>query len=184
MSNLTEISIIDAFLKELHDKPFDKITVKSLSEKCGINRKTFYNHFGGTDSLLNGALARGRAKALGIFLQSAPLGERSSRIAEFLLEKRRLISNIWHSEERPLLEDCVFETAETAMLSYIRAKAGSGFTDKTVSALAHFYAFALLGIIGRWMRSGMPDSLGATLAAFGSVLDSSLLPTLKSLENV
>lgn len=40
-SNFTKKAIQDAFLELLNEKPLGKITVKDISEKCGVNRNTF-----------------------------------------------------------------------------------------------------------------------------------------------
>ncbi|MBR4090617.1 MAG: TetR/AcrR family transcriptional regulator, partial [Mogibacterium sp.] len=44
-SNFTKKAIQDAFLELLNEKPLGKITVKDISEKCGVNRNTFYYHY-------------------------------------------------------------------------------------------------------------------------------------------
>ena len=51
-SNLTKRAIQNAFLELLNEKPFGKITVKDISEKCGINQNTFYYHYQDTFTLL------------------------------------------------------------------------------------------------------------------------------------
>lgn len=45
MSQLTKKAIREAFLRQINKMPFDKITVKSIAEDCGINRNTFYYHY-------------------------------------------------------------------------------------------------------------------------------------------
>ena len=44
-SNLTKRAIQNAFLELLNEKPLGKITVKDVSERCEINRNTFYYHY-------------------------------------------------------------------------------------------------------------------------------------------
>ena len=43
-SELTKKAINQAFLEILEKKPLDKITVRDITENCGINRNTFYYH--------------------------------------------------------------------------------------------------------------------------------------------
>lgn len=45
----TKKSIYDAFVSLLDEQPYDTITVKLLSERAGINRKTFYTYYDGLD---------------------------------------------------------------------------------------------------------------------------------------
>ena len=44
-SLITKRAIADSLKELTKEKPFDKISVKDISEKCGINRQTFYYHF-------------------------------------------------------------------------------------------------------------------------------------------
>ena len=41
----TKETIIDAFWQLLEEKPFNKITVQNIVERCHLNRNTFYYHF-------------------------------------------------------------------------------------------------------------------------------------------
>lgn len=45
MGAITKDAISDTFLEILQKKNIDKITVKDISEACGITRQTFYYHF-------------------------------------------------------------------------------------------------------------------------------------------
>ena len=44
-SELTKKAINQAFLDILAEKPLEKITVRDITERCGINRNTFYYHY-------------------------------------------------------------------------------------------------------------------------------------------
>ena len=45
MANFTRRAIKEAFTSLLEERPLNDITVKDIVERCGINRKTFYNHY-------------------------------------------------------------------------------------------------------------------------------------------
>lgn len=47
----TKKAVRQAFLSLLSEKPFEDITVSALSERAGINRKTFYLHYTSTRDL-------------------------------------------------------------------------------------------------------------------------------------
>ncbi|MGN0046461.1 MAG: TetR family transcriptional regulator [Eggerthellaceae bacterium] len=44
-SERTKLKIANAFEELLCEKPFNKITVQDITDRCGISRQTFYNHF-------------------------------------------------------------------------------------------------------------------------------------------
>lgn len=43
--NITKRVIREAFLQLLNEKTLSKITVKDITDRCGINRNTFYYHY-------------------------------------------------------------------------------------------------------------------------------------------
>ena len=45
MSLLTEKALAASLKKLLEKKTLDKITVKDITDDCGVNRQTFYYHF-------------------------------------------------------------------------------------------------------------------------------------------
>ena len=45
MSDFTEKAIKGTFIQLLSEKPLSEITIKELTEACGINRNTFYYHY-------------------------------------------------------------------------------------------------------------------------------------------
>lgn len=45
MANFTKQAIKAAFLELLDEKPLNKISVRDIVERCGINRNSFYYHF-------------------------------------------------------------------------------------------------------------------------------------------
>ena len=45
MAQFTKKAIIDAFIELIGERPFDKITVKDIVTRCGVNRNTFYYYF-------------------------------------------------------------------------------------------------------------------------------------------
>ena len=45
--------IADTYAALLEKKPLDKITVKELTEKADVNRKTFYSHYSSIEDVLN-----------------------------------------------------------------------------------------------------------------------------------
>ncbi len=52
MANFTKQAIKAAFLELLDEKPLNKISVRDIVERCGINRNSFYYHFQDSPSLL------------------------------------------------------------------------------------------------------------------------------------
>lgn len=52
-SNITKKALADALKALMETTPFEKISVTEISEKCGMNRKSFYYHFKDKYDLIN-----------------------------------------------------------------------------------------------------------------------------------
>ena len=50
---LTRKLLTDAFMNMLQEQPIHAISIRDLCEKAGINRTTFYHHYGSQYDLLN-----------------------------------------------------------------------------------------------------------------------------------
>ena len=45
MADFTKKAMVDAFVRILKGKPFEKITISDITSECGVSRMTFYYHF-------------------------------------------------------------------------------------------------------------------------------------------
>ena len=52
MGKFTSDAIKKSYLKLLNQRPVNRITVKDITDDCGINRNTFYYHFADLPTLL------------------------------------------------------------------------------------------------------------------------------------
>ena len=55
---LTKKLLTDALLEMLQEQPIHSISIRELCEKAGINRTTFYHHYGSQYDLLNDIASR------------------------------------------------------------------------------------------------------------------------------
>ena len=57
-SNITKRALAAALKELMEQKPFSKINVAEICEKCGMNRKSFYYHFKDKYDLVNWIFGR------------------------------------------------------------------------------------------------------------------------------
>ena len=65
MNQLTKDAIAKALTDLLQERPIEKITIKDITDRCGINRQTFYYHFSDIYDLMEWTLDKELRKALG-----------------------------------------------------------------------------------------------------------------------
>ena len=65
MTHITKQVIADAFVKLVEEKPVDSITINDITNKCGLNRQTFYYHFADIYDLVEWILLESTDKVIG-----------------------------------------------------------------------------------------------------------------------
>ena len=87
----TKKAIIEAFQQILEETPINKITVKSIVERCGINRNTFYYYFEGIPELVEYHLTAMADQLLDSFDQPNPTEELRLVVNYFMQRKRSVL---------------------------------------------------------------------------------------------
>ena len=108
MSQFTKKAIVETFLELLKEHSLDKITVKDIVEKCGINRNTFYYYYQDIYDLIDDVFDIETKKVLEDEKQYESWYEELLRVALFVVENRPAIMHIYDSKSRDVLEKYLF----------------------------------------------------------------------------
>ena len=79
-------AIEETFLALLDEKPYNKITVKDIVDRCGVNRNTFYYHYQDIPSLLEEILTARIDALIGQHCRPGSLVECMSVMTEYFLK--------------------------------------------------------------------------------------------------
>lgn len=156
MANFTKQAIVQTFLQLLNEKPFAKITVTDIVNRCGINRNTFYYYyqdmFALVDELFNediqDIVARHR--------------EQDSWTAGFLeatttlRQNKTAIYHLYDSVNRDRVEEYLFDLAESTVGDFIAKQAeGLDVADQDLHNITVLYTVTIEGMILEWLHNGM-----------------------------
>ncbi len=162
---ITKLLIKKTFTELLTKKPIQKISVKELCEKAGINRGTFYSHYEDIYDLLekieNEMLEEFKIQLSPILTSS----EADLTSLDFFISIFKFLAN--HSDI------CIIMFSETGdktfvakMLELGKAQCISAYTKHFKNAspdqIEHFYSFVSAGCISilvKWLEGGMKDSI-------------------------
>ena len=95
-----EKTLSEAFWELLEEKPYKKITVKDIVDRCQVNRNTFYYHFDGITTLFEEALIAWEEK---IFQDPRTVAHPLScvlPVAEDLMQNRAGVQHLLESKVR------------------------------------------------------------------------------------
>ena len=144
MANFTKQAIETAFLQLLNEKPLNKISVRDIVEKCGINRNSFYYHFQDIPSLIAEIITSYTDQLIEEYPTISTLDECCEMAFRYALHNRSAVMHIYHSVNRDLFEE------STAFPQHQLPEA-----DRR--AVIRFIKCQLFGMCIDWISGGMQD---------------------------
>jgi len=153
MAKSTKQDILDALLTMLQDRSLDEITVKDLTEQCGISRQAFYYHFSDIYAVIDWALQ--------LELQRVDITEDWVTLLESaenrLITHRTIVLNVYRAFQRsyaahylrswlrPLIEIQVRKTAANYQV-----------TEEQINLVIDLFTSGSVDMGLNWMDQGMP----------------------------
>lgn len=169
MSVLTKKAIKESFVKLLDKMPIDQITIRDITDNCGISRNTFYYHYSDLPTLVE-ELVMEQAQEIILRYPDINTLEQALRVgAEFMLENRRAAAHILNSSHRYIYERCLMKVCRHVVATYIDVAIPAGtLNDDERHLMIDFYKCMIFGITIDWCDNGMKDNYAAE---FGTLLN-------------
>ena len=156
----TTSAIMEAFEQLLDEKPFTKITVRDIVERCQINRNTFYYHYHDIPSLFQEMMERKADQLIAIhYVPNSPINCLQP-ILQYGLAHKRAALHVYRYVPREALMPYIDRIARYAVDKYFEGKCrGLSVSEADVASLAHYYKCALVGLLLDWAESGMEEDV-------------------------
>lgn len=155
----------EALLLLLEQKDFDRITVKEICQKAGVNRTTFYLHYESMNDLLEETVSMISAR-FKESLSSIPSGDPSKEILTsekylrpylgFIKENMR-VYRVIHQRDHLFNSQKTFESFYESIFS--PALTHFGVTEQEKKYVFAFYTQGTVAIIGKWLEGGCQDDV-------------------------
>ena len=155
----------EALLLLLEQKEYDRITVKEICQKAGVNRTTFYLHYEGMNDLLEETVAmiNERFKAS---LAAVPSGDPSRVVLtseaylrpylEFIRENKRAY-RVMHQRGKLFHSQKTFAGFYQSIFS--PALTHFGVPEEQKKYVFAFYTQGTVAIIGKWLEEDCRDDI-------------------------
>ena len=156
MASFTKNAIRASFLKLLDERPLNRITVKDITDDCGINRNSFYYHYQDIPSLISEIFTQEVERIIREHPSIDSLEECIEIASEFAMEHKRAILHIYNSVNRDIFEQYLWRACEQTVITYFR----TAFPDRKLSpedrtVLLHYHTCNTFGMVSAWLQSGM-----------------------------
>lgn len=182
MSTSTEQELAQALRKLLDKKTLTKITVRDITDECGVNRQTFYYHFHDIYDLVEWIFTQDANE----FVYSHDVSSENwhqvvEEMMEGLVRDKSFVLNAYYSLNRRQLEMFTYKLMRPAMDKMVRSVSASAFmAEEDLDFTVDIAIYAITGILMEWIGEGMPDNYREKLQKIFIMLDGVLTKVLNN----
>ena len=169
----TKKIIKETFWEILEEKPYNKITVQDIVNRCQVNRNTFYYHFQDIPDLICYMMEQGSKELLENCLAQPTLEDKIRYLLSVALNARPLIQRTIPSSYQSELEPLLLEQFYSFFDQLTNESASSSLVSDSLTAsqrklLLRYHSLAFLGLVRTWSKddSAHMDEIVHDLAQF------------------
>lgn len=156
----TKKSIMDAYIGLLAKKEQGKITISDIAKKAGIDRKTFYLHYGTVDAVMQECCQNKVNEIIDIF-KSKDYSKQDLPIMDlFAVINQTLESNVELSRYIITSKSCdyFFDLVKKLLVEVIIRDYRDFFKvpEPELKMYAEFYISGIIAVYIRWIKENMP----------------------------
>lgn len=175
MSDLTKRALAEALKARLSKTTLKNITIKNLTDDCGLNRQTFYYHFSDIYELMEWIFLDEANKILKGNYFDYDIDKIIETVFEYVKNNENLILNAYKSTNKSLLDNFLKGWIKPVVAHIINDRAGDKqISEEDKSFLIDIFVNALLGITFQWLESGMEDNLSDKADKLKTLLDGNM----------
>lgn len=183
--NHTKQIIEDSLKKLMLQKPLDKITIRDLTEDCGISRMTFYYHFKDIYDLVEWSCIADATRALEGKKTYDTWNEGLLQIFEAVYENKPFILNAYRCISRDQIESFLFHLTSDLIMAVVEEKAaGTEVSEENRRFIADFYKYSFVGIMLDWIKQGMKDDYSLIAEKISITVHGSIANSIHNFSNV
>lgn len=157
-TNITKQVIQSAFRDLLNEKKFGKITVKDITDRCGINRNTFYYHYQDVPALLEEIFASDVDRFIQEHLTVNSMEECLKIAMDYVIEHKKEILHVCNSNNQSIYTTYVWRMCEYTVSSYAKTMFSDvGLKEEDMALFIRFYKCELFGLMTDWINDGMKE---------------------------
>ena len=139
-------------------KQLDKITIRDLTEDCGISRMAFYYHFKDIYDLVEWSCLEDATRALAGKKTYDTWSEGLVQIFDAVYENKPFILNAYRCISRDQIESFLFHLTSDLLMNVVDEKSdGTSISEEDRRFIADFYKYSFVGLMLDWIKQGMKD---------------------------
>lgn len=158
----TKKMMADALIGLMKVKPIDKITVRDITSKCGVNRQTFYYHFHDIFQLAEWMFKEQTNALIGDDLTLEDWPDAVLKVATFTSENKDILVGIINSIGNRMVTNFIYDYIRPNIRKFISLIAEKYPVDNYyIEFLSNFYTVTLSGLILEWSVNNKYEKISA-----------------------
>ena len=172
---LTKKAIRDSFLKLLAERSFDKITVKSIVEDCGLTRNTFYYYYEDTYDILDDILTIEIEKYAVMASRGMNIHDIVGSFCKYAEENQSLVNHVLRSTKWDEIKIYVLKAVERGADMIIDECAGEReIPAENRNIIKAVYRSAVGGLVEFWFQRGTAKGISEKLIVLNELFGDSM----------
>ena len=157
----TKELLTDTFWRLLEEKPYSKITVNDIVNRCGVNRNTFYYHFQDIPSLMIDSIEKWMSQGIKECEASGKPVNCLTYIAQECTKRKKAVLHLFHSVEKEQLLSNMNEIAYRIICTYVaEIEEKRNIPEKDKETLIQCYKCFFVGSLLEWLEREASFDLG------------------------
>ncbi len=185
MADLTKQALAVSISELLKIRPLDRITIKDITDRCGVTRNTFYYHFHDIYDLCSWIFLRQAEEILNTYKCEESWKNGFLAGLNYLYNNKSMIYHVYRSVSKTELDRYLYRVTEKYALGLIEAKAADmTVSEKTKKVAADFYKNAFVGSIWQWIEEDMKTEPEMLAVLCDSIFRGTIMEALENIEKV
>ena len=182
--NAIDIVLAESFKELATKKPIEKITIKEITDKAGVIRPTFYNHFQDKYELLEWVIRTETLDPIRPLIQNDLTNQAVLLIFTSMSNNREFFSRISRMDGPVTFDEVATKCLQKVLVEVFKEESGekkNRFPWMSIEFLAEYYAKSMIFLVKIWIRQGMSVSPQEMANLYEYLMNHSMEDVMKTL---
>lgn len=184
-NRITKETFAKAIKALLREKSLAKISVKDITEQCGLSRNAFYYHFKDKYELVNWIFYDDMLRNVNSFNDPSKLTDSFVNVCQCLYSEREFYLACFQYMGQNSLFDTLHELYYELWKMNLEIRymeSNVKLSDEELEIMAKLNSYALVGIITDWVKKGMHNNYMSYFERVRALLDKEYLTVFEKVE--
>lgn len=182
-----DVLLAEGFKELACQQPIEKITIKEITDKAGVIRPTFYNHFQDKYELLEWIIKKQILEPIKPLILAGMIDEALLLMFNTIEKEKDFYGKAVKLEGQNSFESIVKKCIKEALFEALLSQKEKGSKKKnkypwlTMENIAEFYAQSMCFVIVNWIESGMSVPPREVTDIYNYIMSTPMTEVLKEL---